>query len=645
MSTHKAIDRICVFAMVLALLITMVFLNGQAFGIEAAETVMGYESRLFDTGRVHTLDIVMDDWDSFVATCENEEYALCAVVIDGEAYQNVGIRAKGNTSLSSVSVMNSDRYSFKVEFDQYDSTQTYHGLDKLSLNNLIQDTTYMKDYLTYRLMGSFGVAAPLCSFVQITVNGADWGLYLAVEGVEESFLQRNYGADYGELYKPDSLSFGGGRGNGKDFDMSQFTDSMQTDEGSRPSGGMPDFGDMSAMGERFGFGQMPDSAREADSGRRLDMGGMFDFGGMGSGDVKLQYIDDDPDSYGNIFDSAKTDITDADQNRLIRALKTLSESDDPAAAVDVDQVLRYFVVHNFVVNGDSYTGSMIHNYYLYEEDGLLSMIPWDYNLAYGTFQGGSANSAVNDPIDTPLSVTGSGDRPIADWIFQSEEATAPYHQYFTEFLEQTDFAALIDETAALIAPYVAQDPTAFYGYEDFAAGVETLRSFCLLREESVLGQLAGSIPATDEGQSADDSALIDASGLNLSDMGSMGGGMPDMSQFGGMQPPEGFDASQFEGMQPPEGFGGSQFEDMQSPDGFDFSQFWGTQSDSTADSTETTGNTGSAPGGRTPSMGDFSMGGSFSGSMGRQNMTQWILLAASVLILLAGLLFAAKFRR
>ena len=60
------------------------------------------------------------------------------------------------------------------------------------------------------MMGYFGVDAPLCSYVYITVNGEDWGLYLAVEGVEESFLERNYGSGYGELYKPDSMSMGGG---------------------------------------------------------------------------------------------------------------------------------------------------------------------------------------------------------------------------------------------------------------------------------------------------------------------------------------------------------------------------------------------------------------------------------------------------
>ena len=64
-----------------------------------------------------------------------------------------------------------------------------------------------------------------CSFVYITVNGEDLGLYLAVEGVEESFLKRNYGSDYGELYKPDSMSLGGGRGNGKKLQHGRFYES------------------------------------------------------------------------------------------------------------------------------------------------------------------------------------------------------------------------------------------------------------------------------------------------------------------------------------------------------------------------------------------------------------------------------------
>lgn len=439
---------------------------------------MGYEAKLFDTSYVHSIDIVMDadDWQSFLDTAESEEYAICSVTVDGETVKNCAIRAKGNTSLSNVKQYGNDRYSFKIEFDHYDDTLTYHGLDKLVLNNNIQDNTLMKDYLTYRMMAYMGVDAPLVNYAFITVNGEDFGLYLALEAVEESFLERSYGADYGELYKPDSISMGGGRGNGR-----------------------PNMGDMP--------------------------GG---FGGMGSGDVSLIYSDDEFDSYSNIFDSAKTAITSKDKTRLIASLKKLNTNEDIEDVVDVEQVIRYFVVHNFVDNFDSYTGSMIHNYYLYEKDGKLSMIPWDYNLAFGGFMGGDATEMVNYPIDTPVSGGSVDSRPMLNWIFQSEEYTALYHSIMQElidgFFTSGEFETLIDETYALIAPYARRDTNGFCTYAEFEQGVSTLKQFCLLRAESIQGQLDGAIPSTADGQSADSSALIDASSVTLSDMGSFGGG-------------------------------------------------------------------------------------------------------------------------
>ena len=195
MSGSKYFDRIAVIVTALILILTILFMNGDELGIKAMEHTVGYENRLFDNTKVHTIDIVMDEWDDLIANAANEEYYTANVVIDGESYKNVGIRAKGNTSLSTVASLGSERYSFKIEFDHYASTESYHGLDKLSLNNLIQDSTMMKDYLTYTMMNEFGVNSSLCSYVYITVNGEDWGLYLAVEGVEESFLERNYGSD------------------------------------------------------------------------------------------------------------------------------------------------------------------------------------------------------------------------------------------------------------------------------------------------------------------------------------------------------------------------------------------------------------------------------------------------------------------
>ena len=473
---------------------------------------MGYETRLFDNTRVHTVDIVMDDWDELIANATNEEYYAASVVIDGEAYPNVGIRAKGNTSLSTVASMDSERYSFKIEFDHYDSSKSYHGLDKLCLNNLIQDSTMMKDYLTYTLMNEFGVDSPLCSYVYITVNGEDWGLHLAVEGVEDSFLERNYGSDHGELYKPDSSSIGGGRGNGKEFDGNLFEKGENAASSSNQSNTKTD------TTEGSDSTKAPDGSAPPEMNGRGKGGGFGGGAGMGSADVKLQYIDDELDSYSNIWNNAKTKVTEADQKRLVESLKKLSNTEELESVVDVEEVIRYFVVHNYVCNGDSYTGTMVHNYYLYEEDGRMSMIPWDYNLSFGSFQGGNAQSTVNTPIDSPVSGGSGEDRPMWNWILSDESYTEQYHQYFAEFLDTVDLQSIIDNAYQLIAPYVEQDPTAFYTKEEFDQGVQTLKEFCSLRSESISMQL-------EEGETTEEMDYVDASGMTLSDMGSMNNGM------------------------------------------------------------------------------------------------------------------------
>ncbi|MDE6846386.1 MAG: CotH kinase family protein [Lachnospiraceae bacterium] len=508
MSTNKHFDKICCIILAVMLILTALFINAGKLGVQAVSAAVGYASKLFNTSTVHTIDIVMDDWDSFIENCTDEQYADCTVIIDGEAYRNVAIRAKGNTSLTSVESYGNDRYSFKIEFDHYDNAISYYGLDKLCLNNIIQDNTYMKDYLTYQLMREFGADAPLCSYSYITVNGSDWGLYLAVEGIEDSFLQRSYGNDYGQLYKPDSMSMGGGRGNGREFDMNNV--------------------------------EMPDKTPEPMD--RKDMEGSENGGSgmphdrtMGSSDVSLLYTDDEFDSYSNIFDNAKTDLSDADKTRLIESLKKLNNNEEIENIVDIDEVIRYFVVHNFVLNFDSYTGSMIHNYYLYEEDGQLSMIPWDYNLAFGGFEAQTnATELVNYPIDTPVSGGTIDSRPMLAWIFNNEEYTDLYHQYFDEFIKEYFdsgyFESLTDSAKELISPYVESDPTKFCTYEEFEKGVSALKDFCTLRAESISGQLAGTIPSTSEGQAQDSSALLDADGLTISDMGTMnhmmGGGFP-----------------------------------------------------------------------------------------------------------------------
>lgn len=698
MLTHRNIDKICILITVLAVLVTALFMNGEKIGIAADDSVtMSYEDKLFDDSYVHTIDIEMSDWDSLIENATAEEYSTANVTIDGETVKNVGIRAKGNTSLSTVSQLGSERYSFKIEFDAYQKNNTYYGLDKLCLNNLIQDFTMMKDYLAYKLMYEFGANSPLVSFCFITVNGEDWGLYLAVEAVEDSFLERNYGSNFGDLYKPDSMSMGGGRGNGGGFDMkdmdfdqmgmknpferddssaedseeseksedaknSEDTKDSKNSKDSKGSGkdrskhsdrsnapdfsgeGAPDFsaegGSDSSDGDGSGFpGGGPDFSGGgpdfSGGGPGDGPGGGFPGGfggfGMGSSDAKLQYSDDNEDSYSTIFGSAKTPVTTADKNRLIKALKSLSEgleagdADTIAEGVNIEEVMRYMVVHNFLVNGDSYTGNMIHNYYLYEEDGKLSMIPWDYNLAYGTFQADDSTSAVNDPIDTPLSITeGSTDRPMFSWITSCEEYTQMYHEYYQEFLDQfyTNgyLSDLVTDTYEMIKDYVDRDPTKFCTYEEFEKAVSTMSTFVELRCQSISGQLDGTIGSTDSEQNSNAAALIDASSIKLSDLGSMGGGGGDRDDKKGPD---------------------SSNQDNNGPDS-------SKQDSSDQDSNESDTQLGSGfpgggdfPGGGLPGGGDFP--GDFSG-MNSGNTTNYIYLGVSAAALLLAMMFALLYR-
>lgn len=457
MLKRKYIDIVCIAVMVLAVLLTVLFMNGEKLGLKAASSVPGYETRLFDKTRVHTIDIIVEDWSAFLANAPKEEYAACDLVIDGEKFSNVAIRAKGNNSRRLTEKYGLQRYSLKVEFDHYEYG-TYYGLDKFSLDSSFQDNSYMKTWITYDMMAYMDVPTPLCSYTWVRVNGQDWGLFLAIEEPEEAFAKRNFGNNYGQLYKPDYLRL--------------------SDE---------------------------------------------------NADVHLRYTDDSVDSYSNIFRNAKFDPTDEDKARLIQSLKTLSTGEDLETAVNVDEVLRYFTVQVFVVNLDSYLGKTGHNYFLYEEDGVLQILPWDYNLAFSTYSLGMPDPIndstlyVNYPINTPAAGEIMRKRPLYHNLMKNRDYYAQYHAYFDEFIEgyfeSGHFAQMVAETSAMIAPYVEKDPTAFCSYEDHLLGVETIQNFCLLRAQSVRGQLNGTIPSTIAAQMKDQSSFVDASSVWLPDMG------------------------------------------------------------------------------------------------------------------------------
>ena len=215
MIADRQLDKIAaVIAAAAVFLCLLAMAHPEAVSVSSSGLTMEYESGLFGTESIMEIDIVMEenDWEEMLQNAMSETYYTCDVAVNGTTYYNVGIRPKGNTSLSAIAMdPDNDRYSFKLEFDRYVEGQTCQGLDKLVLNNNYADATNSKEAVVYDMYRYLDVDASLYNYAKISVNGDYWGVYLALEAVEDSFALRNYGVEKGNLYKPEGMDMGRGK--------------------------------------------------------------------------------------------------------------------------------------------------------------------------------------------------------------------------------------------------------------------------------------------------------------------------------------------------------------------------------------------------------------------------------------------------
>ncbi|MCC8097141.1 MAG: CotH kinase family protein [Eubacterium sp.] len=571
-----------------------------------------YAEKLFGENVVN-LNITADedDWNDMIQNKMSKPYIPCDIEINGDKFEKVGIRPKGNSSLSSAS---GQRVSFRLDFDHYIKNQSCYGLTQFVLNNTHSDKTFMKDYIAYSLMAYMEIEAPLCCFANITLNGEPFGVYIAAEVYDEDYLERT-GQEGAVLYNVKSsgldeyekavidpetcrvistegiVSAGGfGMGEPPGGGMG-----MPPGNGNMPNGGnMP--GPPGNNGEGFGGGMPQNMGNEQGFGGGMPQppgngegfgSGMPEPPGGGSGG-SLEYTDNNMESYKNIFANAVSDNTGAeDYARVIRALvylnKENAEKEELEKYWNVDEILRYLAVHTYMVNTDSYSSNMAQNYFIAEKDGVISILPWDYNLSFGSFsmggpggdrgseKGNSIETALNFAIDTPVSGVEMEERPLINVLLGIDEYKEEYHKYLKELTEYVsgEYIVKLKAVEEEIYPLIENDATAVYSAEDQKKAFETACEFMNLRCESINGQLTGSIASETDLQEKD--TLVTAA-FSVSDMGSMGGG-PEMGEGGdmpqppdmgdGMQPPDmGGDMPQppdmGEGMQPPDMGGGMQ---------------------------------------------------------------------------------------
>ena len=179
----------------------------------------------------------------------------------------------------------------------------------------------------------------------------------------------------------------------------------------------------------------------------------------------LEYKEDENYSYADLKSGNDEDLSSFKE--FVKKLNDLTtgEKGDIESFLNVDSALKYIASNTVLCNYDSYNGNMHHNFYLYEdENGVFTVVPWDFNMSFGGFNG--ENSEVG--IDTPY-ISGSLETlPLINKLLSVSEYKEKYYGYIKDIMSMLeDFGDRVVELKSIISPYVKNDSTSFYSYDDF----------------------------------------------------------------------------------------------------------------------------------------------------------------------------------
>lgn len=290
----------------------------------------------------------------------------------------------------------------------------------------------------------------------------------------------------------------------------------------------------------------------------------------------LDYRDDNIKSYGMISNDTKYGGGEESMQNVVAALKSVAQGQDIESHVDIESVLKYMALQTMVVNYDCMTGNNTQNYYLHEGNGKISLIPWDYNLAWGGYPeddfsmfgggfggggdwggfGGSGGGnwggfgggwggfeisrpgedlgqstpqevsrIVNFPINTPFSAD-LNQRKFFMNLLANDKYLKQYHHYLEMLCKEYIKGGKLAGSIALIMKEIGQttgtESNAFYTNAQFHTATQTLEQMLDRKATSVLGQIAGTIPSTWDDQKAAPEKLLDCSDINLRLLGGLG---------------------------------------------------------------------------------------------------------------------------
>lgn len=362
------------------------------------------------------INFEQDNWSEILARLKDQgkKRVTASIKINGITYDSVGVRYKGNSSYYSVKNSGHTKLPFNVKLNHKIKGQKLPGnYNTIKLSNVFRDPSFLRETLAYEVARGY-MHASKCNYARLYVNDEYMGLYNSVESVDKAFLEHHFGTRKGELIKCDPL------------DIKQSISSSGKSKKCLPG----------------------------------------DF-------ASLMYQGKDSLCYQNNYEFKK------DNNwkpliALTNQLKNQTEKIDEM--LDVDECLWMLAFNNVLVNLDSYTGKLSHNYYLYQDTfGIFHPIMWDMNMAFGGFRySGESNKPMSNEklMDMSLFTHYKNDkRPLISKLLSDDLYRKMYVAHIKTMVKDQFTSGKYKNRAQQIQSsidyYVKSDEQRLYPYDQF----------------------------------------------------------------------------------------------------------------------------------------------------------------------------------
>ncbi len=415
----------------------------QASGIDLDQIA----TEIFPDQKVVDVNISIDPdvYQDMIANATAEEFVLADITYNGYTLKNIAIRPKGNSSLRDVAQSGDDRFSFKLDLDKYVTGQNLFGLTRLNLNNIFSDPSYMAEYLGYEMLKSIDAPTPDTTYVALHINGAYFGLYLAVEEVDEAFLLTEFGNFDGELYKPDM---------GVGADLAYISDNVA------------DY-----------TGIFPENDDRVTDDHFINL---------------VKTIHGIVEAGGETSEYQLSAVMNVDSFLQYLAMSTVT--------VHMDTI-QSGMNHNYFLYYNTDTG--LYEWVSWDLNMIFNGFPGS------TLTDGEATAfLIDEPVIGKMSAYPLVQAVMTNPAYV-EAYHGYLEDIVTGFLSDQAIENTVMETYALIDSYVRADPSAFVAYDQFKESLFgtssptedlSILSFATMRVDNVLGQLSGDIASTNEGQ-------------------------------------------------------------------------------------------------------------------------------------------------